>query len=172
MIREKLRVVAGHVGGFWDCCNGMIGCRKCAEETNHDSLFRECFLDQSVVMTTHEGQDAGPAKVFALDCEMVNTSRGKEVARVTLLTFHGGSCNETLVIPPATIVDYKTKYSGITETTLEGVTTTLADVQKSLLGQISSKDIIVGHGLDNDLRCLHLEHRKVRQKKLTFLVFH
>ena len=168
MIREKLCVVAGLVGGSWDCCNGTVGCRKCAEETNHDSLFRECFLDQSVVMTTHEGQDAGPAKVFALDCEMVNTSRGKEVARVTLLNFHGESCYETLVKPPATIVDYKTKYSGITEAMLEGVTTTLADVQKSLLGQISSKDIIVGHGLDNDLRCLHLEHRKVRQEKSIF----
>ena len=117
-----------------------------------------------MVVTTYkmEGEETGPAKVYALDCEMVNTSRGKEVARVTLLNFNGESCYETLVNPPATIVDYNTKYSGITEAMLEGVTTTLVDVQKSLVGQISSKDIIVGHGIDNDLRCLHLEHRKVK----------
>ena len=122
-----------------------------------------------MVVTTHKvvGEETGPAKVYALDCEMVNTTRGKEVARVTLLNFKGETCYETLVKPPATIVDYNTKYSGITEAMLEGVTTTLKDVQKSLLGQFSAKDIIIGHSIDNDLRCLHLEHRKVGQKSLS-----
>ena len=45
MIREKVRVV-----GSWDCCNKTIGFKSCAEETNHDSLFRECFLDKSLVI--------------------------------------------------------------------------------------------------------------------------
>ena len=121
-------------------------------------------------MTTHslEGKDVGPGKVFALDCEMVNTTRGKEVARITLINFKGETCYETLVKPPTTILDYKTKYSGITEAMLEKVSTTLTDVQKNLLEQVSAKDIIIGHSIDNDLRCLHLEHRKVSLKILDF----
>ena len=133
----------------------------------------EVSLRALMVVTTYKmaEEEAGSAKVYALDCEMVNTRRGKEVARVTLLHFNGDTCYETLVKPPATIVDYNTKYSGITEAMLEGVTTTLRDVQKSLLGQVSAKDIIIGHGIDNDLRCLHLEHRKVGQKKLSSFFF-
>ena len=102
-------------------------------------------------------------KFFALDCEMVNTTRGKELARVTLLNFKGDTSYETLVRPPVAILDYNTKYSGITEEILQGVTTSLKDVQESLVQHVSAKDIIIGHSFDNDLRCLHLEHRKVRQ---------
>lgn len=41
---------------------------------------------------------------------------------------------DTFVLPPNPIVDYVTKYSGISEGTLAGVTTTLADVHRVLLG--------------------------------------
>ena len=74
--------------------------------------------------------------MFALDCEMVNTTRGKEVARITLINFKGETCYETLVKPSTTILDYKTKYSGITEAMLEKVSTTLTDVQRNLLEQV------------------------------------
>ena len=66
---------------------------------------------------------------------MVETTRGKEVARVTLLDFGGRSCLETLVKPSSTILDYKTAFSGLTEDILGGVSTTLEDVQKSLVEQ-------------------------------------
>ena len=84
-------------------------------------------------------------KVFALDCEMVNTIRGKELARVTLLNFKGETSYETLVRPTVTILDYNTKYSGITEEMLQGVTTSLKDVQErpnDLL--VFSLDLIFG----------------------------
>ena len=80
---------------------------------------------------------------------------------MTLLDFGGRSCLETLVKPSSTILDYKTAFSGLTEDILGGVSTTLEDVQKSLVEQVSVHDILVGHSIDNDLRCLHLEHRKV-----------
>ena len=99
--------------------------------------------------------------VFALDCEMVETTRGKEVARVTLLDCEGHSCLETLVKPSSPILDYKTSFSRITKDILRGVSTTLSDVQGSLIERVSVDDILVSHSIDNDLRCLHLEHRKV-----------
>ena len=59
------------------------------------------------------------------------------------------------------VLDYKTAFNGITENILQGVSTTLVDVQKSLLERVSADDLLVGHSIDDDLRCLHLEHRKV-----------
>ena len=52
-------------------------------------------------------------------------------------------------------------YSGITPEKLDSVATTLKDVQKSLLSIVASGDVLLGHGIDNDLRGLHLEHRQV-----------
>ena len=165
MIREKLRSLAGRVDGSWECCKQAIGGKNCDEEKNHDSLISQCFRDQSLVVATknltgrNDPSGAPKPKVFALDCDMVNTTRGKELARVTLLNFKGETSYETLVRPTVTILDYNTKYSGITEEMLQGVTTSLKDVQERLVEQFSANDIII----DNDLRCLHLEHRKVRQ---------
>ena len=143
----------------------MLGC---VEESNHDSLICHCFLDKSMVVTTRSAGLDGFGKVFALDCEMVNTTRGKELAWVTLLDYNGNLCYDTLVKPPASIVDCNTVYSGITPEMLAGVTTTLADVQRNLLERVSSNDILVGHSIDSDLRCLHLEHRKVTILDKTF----
>ena len=151
----------GSVSGSWDCCQKGIKANGCVEESNHDSLICHCFLDKSMVVTTQSTGLDGFGKVFALDCEMVNTTRGKELAWVTLLDYNGNLCYDTLVKPPASIVDCNTVYSGITPEMLAGVTTTLADVQRNLLQRVSSNDILVGHSIDSDLRCLHLEHRKV-----------
>ena len=50
-------------------------------------------------------------KVFALDCETVNTTTDKELAWVTLLDFNRDTCYDTFVKPLADIVDYTTNYS-------------------------------------------------------------
>ena len=80
---------------------------------------------------------------------------------VTLLNFAGETCFESLVKPSARIKDYNTMYSGITPEKLDSVATTLKDVQKSLLSIVASGDVLLGHGIGNDLRGLHLEHREV-----------
>ena len=159
LIRQKLMGM-GSVDGSWACCKDkMASANGCTKDMNHDSMIQWCFLDKSKVVTTQHS--LAPGRVFALDCEMVVTTRGKEVARVTLLDFKGHSCYETLVKPLANIVDYKTAFNGITENILQGVSTTLVDVQNSLLERVSADDLLVGHSIDDDLRCLHLEHRKV-----------
>ena len=164
LIRQQL-MGRGSIDGSWACCNAKrTKAKGCDVETNHDSTIQWSFLDRSKVVTTHSltGEEPGPGKVFALDCEMVETTRGKEVARVTLLDFEGHDCIETPVKPSSTILDYRTAYSGMTEDNLRGVSTTLEDVQNSLVELVSVHDILVGHSIDNDLRCLHFEHRKVK----------
>ena len=78
-----------------------------------------------------------------------------------MIDFEGHDCIETPVKPSSTILDYRTAYSGMTADTLRGVSTTLEDVQKSLVELVSVHDILVGRSIDYDLRLLHLEHRKV-----------
>ena len=159
MIGQTLAGKKGSVVGAWDCCKKDSKAGGCTSELGHDSKIFYCVLDKSLVATTQPM--ARPGKVFALDCEMVYTDRGKEVAMVTLLDFAGETCFESLVKPSARIKDYNTMYSGITPEKLDSVATTLKDVQKSLLSNVASGDVLLGHGIDNDLRGLHLEHRQV-----------
>ena len=60
----------------------------------------------------------------------------------------------SLVKPKNRILNYLTKYSGITAEKLEGVTTDLQEVQESLSKILPADAILVGHSLDSDLHAL------------------
>ena len=110
-------------------------------------------------------------RIFAMDCEMVRTSAGVELARVTLIQYHDPSNDEKkdgmfpyrvimdeLVKPHLPIIDYVTTYSGITPSMLNNVTTRLKHVQIILLCTLKKEDILIGHSLENDLRVLKYIH--------------
>ena len=52
------------------------------------------------------------------------------------------------------IVDYRTKWSGISAATLAGVSTTFEQVQVAVLRVVTRETMLVGHSLENDLRAL------------------
>jgi DNA polymerase III epsilon subunit-like protein len=114
--------------------------------------------------------------IYALDCEMVDTCEGRELARVTLLQLDSTEKEperyrivlDWLVKPHKTIVDYLTQYSGITPHLLDSVTTRLQDVQAALLTIICKDDILIGHSLENDLRALKLIHETVVDTAILF----
>ncbi|KAL1743792.1 hypothetical protein HDZ31DRAFT_40140 [Schizophyllum fasciatum] len=101
--------------------------------------------------------------VYALDCEMCLTEDGQELARVCIIDFASDEVlYDRLVRPAKPILDYLTKWSGITEASLATVTTTLADVQADIVRLLTPADapmpILLGHSLENDLRALKLCH--------------
>ena len=114
--------------------------------------------------------------VFAMDCEMVETSAGRELARVTLIRFQPTEQNvdgyqvvlDLLVKPVRPVLDYKTQYSGITAAMLEPISTRIEQVQVALAGIVGINDILIGHSLENDLRALCLVHDKVVDTALLF----
>ena len=60
------------------------------------------------------------------------------------------------------------RFSGIKETDLAGVRTTLRDVQAQLLFQVAARDILVGHSLESDLRAVKLLHSRVVDTAIVF----
>ena len=68
---------------------------------------------------------------------------GNELTRVTVVNFDGKVLMDELVVPKNPILDYKTKYSGITAAMLEGVTTTLENVRLPGVGAGQGGGVLV-----------------------------
>uniref|UniRef100_A0A6G1S4N3 Exonuclease GOR n=1 Tax=Aceria tosichella TaxID=561515 RepID=A0A6G1S4N3_9ACAR len=89
---------------------------------------------------------------------MCYTIYGLELTRVTLVNHSHKVVYDKLVRPIHPILDYNTATSGISASDLAGVTTRLADVQRDLLEMFSNKTILVGHGMDSDMKALKMFH--------------
>eukprot|EP00934_Nitzschia_sp_Nitz4_P002774 Nitzschia sp. Nitz4//scaffold27_size158506//20541//22621//NITZ4_002579-RA/size158506-snap-gene-0.209-mRNA-1//-1//CDS//3329545425//2764//frame0 len=122
-------------------------------------------------------ESSNDVRVFGLDCEMILTSEGSELARITLVQFHSikpdASLETTIVCdalvrPENTVKNYLTKYSGITAQLLEPVTTRLEQVQMALFQYLRPTDILVGHSLENDLKATRYVHPRVIDTALLF----
>eukprot|EP01105_Mastigella_eilhardi_P020948 TRINITY_DN5029_c0_g1_i4.p1 TRINITY_DN5029_c0_g1~~TRINITY_DN5029_c0_g1_i4.p1 ORF type:complete len:567 (-),score=170.69 TRINITY_DN5029_c0_g1_i4:56-1756(-) len=109
-----------------------------------------------------EGKSLEPnRKMLSLDCEMCLTEHGLQLARVTVVDEKLDTLYDKLVKPSQPIIDYLTKFSGVTEEVLETANVTLEDVQRELTDLIPAQCILVGHSLENDLRSLKMCHRRV-----------
>lgn len=106
--------------------------------------------------------------VYALDCEMCYTTHGLDLTRVTVINSSCKTVYETLIKPLHPIIDYNTRYSGITEEHMADVKTTLIEVQATLLSMFSNKTILVGHSLESDFKALKLIHDTVIDTSVLF----
>ncbi|KAF3439007.1 hypothetical protein FNV43_RR17282 [Rhamnella rubrinervis] len=97
--------------------------------------------------------------MVAIDCEMVLCVDGTEaLVRVCVVDRNLQVKLDALVKPNKAVADYRTEITGITAADLDGVTCTLADIQKSLMKLLSNGTILVGHSLNNDLKVLKVDH--------------
>ncbi|XP_035166688.1 RNA exonuclease 1 homolog isoform X4 [Oxyura jamaicensis] len=96
------------------------------------------------------------------------TTQGLELTRVTVVDDKLQVVYDTFVKPDSEVVDYNTRFSGVTEDDLKNTTTTLQDVQAILLNLFSADTILIGHSLENDLFALKLIHDKVVDTSLIF----
>ena len=108
------------------------------------------------------------ATVLAVDCEMVRTDNGLDLARISVVNDRMEVVYDTFVVPDLEIRDYNTRFSGITSEMLQGVTTSLRDVQAHLLSLVSTTTVLVGHSLENDLHTLKMIHTNVADTALLY----
>jgi len=101
---------------------------------------------------------------------MAFTAYGLEPVRVTVVGVDGRLVYESYVQPDNEIVDYNTRYSGISERELSRKNSkALRDVQNDLMGFLEARSIVIGHGLENDLRVLQLVHGRVIDTAIVFM---
>jgi hypothetical protein len=154
----------------------LIPLDEAKEMLQSHSVHTENGNGDGFVATAHH---ENPGRVFALDCEMVQTAQGSELARITLILLTGVGQKieeqvsykvmlDELVKPYGPILDYVTEYSGVTADRMDPVMTRLEQIQVALISMVHKNDILVGHSLENDLRALRLVHGKVVDTAIVF----
>ena len=148
------------------------------------------------VATSSELQQEIPhphPRIFGLDCEMVQTGLGAELARITLVEWIDGTATnmksneefpcpmnddsnvittktvfDTLVKPYSTILNYVTDHSGMTPQILDGCIIRLEQVQLALTMILKPNDLLIGHSLENDLHACRYCHETVVDTAVVF----
>ncbi|OQV17667.1 Regulator of nonsense transcripts 1-like protein [Hypsibius exemplaris] len=153
------------------CCKGELHPRTgCVTAPGHVSKTFTSMRD--FVSTKFAAQDkiAMPRSpnILAMDCEMLYTLGGYEVGRVTLVDHRLQTVYDCFVLPQSMVIDYNTRFSGLTEACYLGPeyrgvpVKCLADVHRDLIGRVIHEEtILVGHSLESDLICLKMIHHWV-----------
>ncbi|CAG2180683.1 unnamed protein product [Oppiella nova] len=148
----------------YSCCKNDISSGGCSSNGYHiaDGCDRPDYCDKYVrTLPIKPAPQSGYYGIFGLDCEMCYTTHGLELTRVTVVNVKQVTVYETFVKPLNPILDYNSKFSGIKESDLRRVTTTLSDVQLKLQTLFNDKTILIGHSLESDLKALKLIHNTV-----------
>lgn len=99
------------------------------------------------------------SKMFSVDCEMCVTREDPQaLCKIAVVDEGLGVVYESLVKPDCEVLDYLTRWSGVTKGMMEGVSVTLGDVQEVLRGLVGEYPdcVLVGQSLGCDLRAVRV----------------
>ena len=141
---------------------------NCDEETSKTGLHPGYFTLTDWPSNHCFEEEVASYPMFSVDCEMVETGEGETLARVSIVNEELKSIYDELVKPPEPVLNYRTQFSGIAESMLVDVTTTLDTVQENLRQILPAKCILIGQSLENDLKVLKLCHPYIIDTALLF----
>ncbi|XP_074057442.1 RNA exonuclease 5 isoform X2 [Macrotis lagotis] len=149
---------------------GLVRCLLTKEEMKKfDFPLQGLANCKNFVSTECIGPVSNSSPLFGLDCEMCLTPNGNELTRVSLVDAEGHCVMDELVKPDNRILNYLTRFSGITRKILKPVTTKLRDVQAKLKKLLPPDAVLVGHSLNSDLQALQMIHPNVIDTSLLFV---
>ncbi|SCZ88630.1 BZ3500_MvSof-1268-A1-R1_Chr2-1g04535 [Microbotryum saponariae] len=164
--------LAGIKQRVWSCCP-TVGAVTCSQGPHifRDSAIdvlhsRVGFLETSSFESTTRSCPA--LDIVALDCEMVYTTSGMSLARLTVIDATGTIILDEHVRPQGAILDLNTRFSGVQEGDIENASLDVVGVRTALGILIDRETVVVGHGLENDLKALRCVHRKVVDTAILF----
>lgn len=158
----------------FSCCNGRKNSKGCTVAKLHVWNGIDAGvngpLDGYVMTKPRKSPPNGNPGVYSMDCEMCYTTRGLELAKITLVSTDGRTVYDSYVKPDSAIIDYNTRFSGITAKDLKKGNSAkcLREVQNDLMSFISADTILIGHGLENDLKALKMIHSTVIDTTVIF----
>ncbi|XP_074036174.1 putative exonuclease GOR [Leptinotarsa decemlineata] len=158
-----------------DCCYQKFGSLGCTESHLHvwsgfeNNDIEEPYYGYAITKQRQDFQVGETSGVYALDCEMCYTVRGLELTKVTVVRMDGGLVYDSYVKPYHEIVDYNTRFSGITAHDMEiNAPKRIHEVQYDLLQFIGAETVLIGHSLESDLRALKITHKNIVDTALVF----
>ncbi|KAH0791555.1 exonuclease family protein [Histomonas meleagridis] len=111
----------------------------------------------------------GSHSLIAIDCEMITTTEGDELVRLSCVDSSGEIIIDEYFTPIGHVIDFHTQFSGITQEILDSKATVKSLDAVELLSKFAdSRTIIVGHSLENDLRAMKLIHKRVIDTSLIY----
>ncbi|KAH7703150.1 exonuclease family protein [Aphelenchoides avenae] len=152
------------------CCNApfrSIGCITRPYHVTHQFTTAALTQFEKAPQPTY-GLEPCSKSVYALDTEMVYTTAGAELARLTLVDANCAVVLDAKVRPSAPVIDCNTVHSGITYADLLQAPYTLATARQVLFQFINADTIIIGHSMENDLKALRMVHKKVVDTAVLF----
>lgn len=166
---RKVRVCGGY-SEIYICCGAEVGSEPCSSGRYHVcNLYNDDFLEGFVSTRPMKSNlSLERAGIYAIDCEMCYTTKGLALTRCTLVDINGKTVYDKIVLPDEPILDYCTRFSGMTETMMKSAKLKLKDVQRDLLKLVNEKTILVGHSLENDLKALRLFHKTLVDTSVVF----
>ncbi|XP_073698699.1 uncharacterized protein [Garra rufa] len=156
--------VPGGVETRYSCCENAVGSPGCQVFNLH---VHDAVSLQGFVNSLPQSSKTCPG-VFAVDTQTCYTTQGLELARVTVVNSSLQVVFDSFVKPDNDVIDYNTRFSGISEDDVKGTSSSLRDVQTALLSFINADTILIGHGLENDLTSLKIIHSAVIDTSVVF----
>ncbi|KAF3927491.1 hypothetical protein ABW21_db0209857 [Orbilia brochopaga] len=170
----------------WQCCQQVLGeTVGCTDGPTHVFMVKNAPRLASLwqfVDTPAPADETTPnedrEKAVCVDCEMAYTTEGFEMIRMTATRFPTfETVVDILVHPFGELLDLNTRFSGVTQSQWDSAPAYKPDTEYDddiipkaitplhardiLFKHIDASTILIGHSLENDLKCLRIIHPRV-----------